>query len=98
MEIDPEIREGFDTVGVELTNSKGSFDLGGQVPLHALCRFANEQNVVSLPPEMLGLKRDFIEDAVGQNRRHSADEQKGEIARVDMLLKESAGTPSCHRA
>ena len=54
----------------------------------------DDQEIVCLPAEMLGLQMDFHDSAVVQDRRDASHQELGEPIGSDVLLEERARSPS----
>src|SRR6266699_373052 len=88
LEILPEILDGLLALVVCCADREASLDLAGEFLGTCASAFADNQEVVGLPPKVLCLKADLRHHVVDQDWGNAAHEQLGEPVRRDVLLEE----------
>ena len=75
LEILPEIVNGLLAFVVGSTDGEAAFHLPDESRSRRACARTDDEDVVRIKAEMLGLEMDFGDAGIGQDRRDAADEQ-----------------------
>ncbi|MGC1955854.1 MAG: hypothetical protein WA970_25460, partial [Gammaproteobacteria bacterium] len=73
-------------------NGEAAFDLAGELAESSSRVFADNEEVVGMPTEMLCLEVDLRYDGLNQNRRNATYKQLCKPVRCNVLLEEGAGS------
>ena len=90
LEILPEIADGLLAFVVSGTDGEAAFRLPYEPRIRRPCARADDEEVVRVEAEMLGLEMDFGDAGIGQDRRNAADEELSQPVGRNMLLEEHA--------
>lgn len=90
LEILPEIADGLLAFVAGGTDGEAAFHLSYEPRIRRACARADDEEIVRVEAEMLGLEMDFGYAGIGQDRRDAADEKLRQPVRCDMLLEERA--------
>ena len=88
LEVFPEIANRLTAFLVGGTDSEATLYLPDEPCVRFACPRTDNEEVVGIEAEMLGLEMDFGDASVGQNRRDASDEELDQPVRRDMLLEE----------